>query len=227
MSFAAFLLFAVQASAPSDLNEANRAGASAALSRAHLAVDLIGHCTETWGHGRAWEGRYQALFSLVSEASDEAEELYPGMDVISDTLSSCAGTRPPRCSVRMLQSSESQARRAVTEAKVLMSIDAAPRAEGLWFGNLRLCRERVASIEAGRDPVSERPAIVIRVADAFTRRLEALTQAHFGKRLSLVVDGRIVSRPYIWEAIREGSFRVDIPEEVTSEGLVQAAAAPC
>jgi preprotein translocase subunit SecD len=66
----------------------------------------------------------------------------------------------------------------------------------------------LADAEAGVNPMTSEPTILLRFGAAGTQKLAAFTRANVGQALAIVIDGRVVSAPSILEPILGGHAQI-------------------
>ena len=97
-------------------------------------------------------------------------------------------------------------------------------AKGLWIGNLALCRDSVAFVEAAAEGPG--PVLHIALAPGFERHLERLTAKRVGRKLPIRFDGRIVSAPLIREPLTGGRIALS-GAGLPLEAIAEAARGSC
>lgn len=85
---------------------------------------------------------------------------------------------------------------------------AEPAEQGIWIGNLDLCRSGRVEAEAGTENYSGLPVVSITLPAELRDALAALTAANIGKPLSIRVDGKVVSEPHVNEPISGGQLQI-------------------
>jgi len=227
----AFLLaasFAAQEPpAPGDITFANRAVVVEALHRGQVAIDRIGHCVTRRSAGAGVEMLYDERLSVLRDAFEAAEALYPDIDPVSETIPLMTGPQAPRCDGGSLRTYDASARQAIGDARVHIDADAALLAHGLWIGSLHLCGGRVAAVETGEpESYGGRPGIIFRFSPEFAPRVRALTAQRVRRPLAVVLDGRVIMSPRVNEPLSDAAS-IAGPEAVPIDRIRAAVAEPC
>lgn len=218
-------LLALQAPPLGDLPLANREGVVDALVMARFTVGRIGTCAEELPDRSDLQETYHDLSDRLHEASDEADGLYPGID-ITDEMANRTFGRPPGCDDASLDDLVADAQSRLQTAEAMLGADTAPRGRGLWLGTLRLCGARVEGVEAGESEFAGESPVIVRFSLAFAPRVRALTAAFVSRRLPIVLDGRIVVRPTVNEPVSH-AISITSLDGTSVEQIRRAAATPC
>ncbi|HEY0598357.1 SecDF P1 head subdomain-containing protein [Sphingopyxis sp.] len=94
--------------------------------------------------------------------------------------------------------------------------------KGIWIGNLDLCRSDPVKAVAGIETLSGLPIVSITLPASLHGALEKLTTANIGKPLSIRVDGRIVSEPYVNEPIVNGELQISGIDQAEADRIAAA-----
>ena len=99
---------------------------------------------------------------------------------------------------------------------------AEPAERGIWIGNLDLCRSGPVKAEAGTETYNGLPIVNITLSAELRDALAALTAANIGKPLSIRVDGRVVSEPYVNEPITGGELQISGVDRAEADRIAAA-----
>ena len=210
-----------------DIAFANRAIVVEALHRGQVAVERLGHCMTRRSASAGVEMLYDENLSVLRDAFEAAEALYPDIDRLSETIPLMTGPQAPRCDGRSLRAYDAAARQATGDARVHTDTDAALLAHGLWLGALHLCGGRVTAVEIG-EPVfyGARPGIIFRFSPEFAPKVRALTARRVGRLLAVVLEGRVIMSPRVNEPMSDAAS-IAGPEAVPISRIRAAVMEPC
>ncbi len=205
--------------------QAGRAGVRAALVETQGLLDGLGLCSRN-AESAGWDEAHDALLQRFAEVHADADELYPDPGTGAAPLRAPEAAEP-NCVVEAVRAALARADRALDEATGLIRADSAPRASGLWLGNLRLCGDRVEAVsEAGPDQAGDTRQVIVRFSTAFAPRVRALTAAFVNRRLPVVLDGITVVRATVMEPV-SWSISIATPDALPVEAFRRAAGSAC
>lgn len=102
-----------------------------------------------------------------------------------------------------------------------------PLAQGVWVGNIRLCRDTVQNVtQTASDWGGNEQVLQVTLADASAAFAE-LTSRSVGVRLQIRIEGQVVSEPMIHEPITGGQLQISGADVATLANAVAAMQAPC
>jgi preprotein translocase subunit SecD len=97
---------------------------------------------------------------------------------------------------------------------------------GLWFGNIRVCRDTVTDVSVASDEIGT-PTLVVQ----FTRESQELifrqTEQRVGQSMPIRLDGRTILNPVVYEPISDAKLQLTPVEEVDARQIERAALSPC
>jgi len=99
---------------------------------------------------------------------------------------------------------------------------AEPADNGIWIGNLDLCRSGSVIAAANIDADSGLPIVNIVLPAPLREAMAELTAANLGKPLPIRVDGKVVSEPYIHEPITGGEVQIAGVDQAEAERIAAA-----
>ena len=115
---------------------------------------------------------------------------------------------------------------ALAFAAALLAPPPTESRQGLWIGDLRVCRENVERVQVTRDE-AQGQAVLIAFREELRTLLHQETERRVGKPLRVQLDGRVIMEPVVLEPITGGSIQLQSVREDEFDEVRQAAARGC
>ena len=115
---------------------------------------------------------------------------------------------------------------ALAFAAALLAPPPTESRQGLWIGDLRVCRENVERVQVSRDE-AQGQAVLIAFREELRTLLHQETERRVGKPLRVQLDGRVIMEPVVLEPITGGTIQLSPGLDIDAEPFRRAAASQC
>jgi hypothetical protein len=171
-------------------------------------IDSVGACIDRHPQWH-WEAAYEKRQIRFLEASDRYVEIW-GADQVPLSFDESFPSMPCRKSDVTAALGQIDKR---LDALDLAFANATKGIEtGVWAGSIKICRERVDDVSLIVDEQSQQTELLVKLKPQAGAAFAALTRQSINRRLAIRIDGMIILRPTIYEAIESGEVQISGPD---------------
>jgi hypothetical protein len=190
-----------------------------ALRTAADALHFIDRCDRRPAEG--YDPRHERYDAAVEDAVGRwGREVEPG----ASTGDAWTGKK---CDRAIEVAARTAVNMALARETVLFAEATREMAKGLWIGSWHLCRSLVVSAGVSLDHDLNAARLNLELVPAARPILARVSADTLDRRLSVMLDGAVISRPAMNSEIADGEFYLVGPEKETLQRLAAAAMAPC
>lgn len=196
-----------------------------------IEVEFLGDCLDP-GDGDRTDARFKQLYHRYRDARRKVEAIW-GSAIDSAAISEHFFTesffpeKRRRCGNAQVRAALDKANAKLTEIEQSLWSAATQQRIGAWIGAFRLCRDSVSEAEIGTDDWQDEPVLHITLTAESRGSFAVLTERAVGLKLTVLVDGRVISEPSINEPIRDGRFYLQARDPQTLERARALVAGTC